>query len=53
MIRSKFSEPQIIGILKEVDQGRSISEVARELRIDKSTIYYWSARNMEAWKCLG
>ena len=41
MKTSKFSEPQIIGVLKELEQGRSVPEVARELGIDKSTIYYW------------
>ena len=40
----KFSEPQIIKVLKEVEQGRSVPEVARELRVDKSTIYYWRKR---------
>jgi len=41
MKKSKFSESQIIKILKENEQGRSISDIARELGIDKSTIYYW------------
>ena len=41
MKKSKFSESQIIKILKENEQGRSIPDIARELGIDKSTIYYW------------
>ncbi|MFL9845535.1 transposase [Flavobacterium rhizosphaerae] len=41
MKKSKFSESQIIKVLKENEQGRSIPELARELGIDKSTIYYW------------
>jgi putative transposase len=41
MKKSKFSESQIIKILKEIEQGRGVPEVARELGIDKSTIYYW------------
>lgn len=44
MKTSKFSEPQIIKVLKEVEQGRSVPEVARELGVDKSTIYYWRKR---------
>ena len=41
MKKSKFSESQIIKILKENEQGRGVPEIARELGIDKSTIYYW------------
>lgn len=41
MKRSKFSESQIIKVLKEIEKGRSVPDVARELGIDKSTIYYW------------
>ena len=41
MKKSKFTETQIVKILKENEQGRSIPELARELGIDKSTIYYW------------
>ena len=41
MKKSKFSESQIIKTLKEIEQGRGVPEVARELGIDKSTIYYW------------
>lgn len=41
MKKSKFSESQIIKIIKEIEQGRGVPEVARELGIDKSTIYYW------------
>lgn len=44
MKTSKFSESQIIKVLKEVEQGRSVPEVARELGVDKSTIYYWRKR---------
>ncbi|GLB53187.1 hypothetical protein NBRC110019_22270 [Neptunitalea chrysea] len=35
MKKSKFSESQIIKVLKENEQGRSIPELARELGIDK------------------
>ncbi len=41
MKKSKFSESQIIKTLKEIEQGRGVPEVTRELGIDKSTIYYW------------
>ncbi|TDS65097.1 transposase [Myroides indicus] len=41
METSNFSENQIIKTLKENGQGRSVSEISRELGIDKSTFYYW------------
>lgn len=41
MKTSKFSESQIIKALKENQQGRSVSELSRELGIDPSTFYYW------------
>ncbi len=41
MKKSKFNESQIIKVLKEIEKGRSVPDVARELGIDKSTIYYW------------
>lgn len=44
MKRSKFTESQIIKALKENEQGRRVSEISRELGIDKSTFYYWRKR---------
>ena len=41
MKKSRFTESQIIRILKENEQGRAVGDIARELGIDKSTIYYW------------
>lgn len=41
MKKSRFTESQIIKILKENEQGRAIGDIARELGVDKSTIYYW------------
>ena len=41
MKKSKFSENQIIKALKENEQGRTVSEISRELGIEKSTFYYW------------
>ncbi len=35
MKKSKFSESQIIKVLKEIEKGRSVPDVARELGIDK------------------
>ncbi|MEK6495237.1 transposase [Myroides odoratimimus] len=44
MKTSNFSESQIIKALKENEQRRSVSEISRELGIDKSTFYYWRKR---------
>jgi putative transposase len=41
MKKTRFTESQIIKALKENEKGRSVQEIARELGIDKSTIYYW------------
>lgn len=44
MKKSRFTESQIIKALKENEHGRTVGEIARELGIDKSTIYYWRKR---------
>ena len=44
MKKSKFTESQIIKVLKENEQGRSVGDLSRELGIDKSTFYYWRKR---------
>lgn len=50
MKRSKFSETQIIGILKEVEAGRLVKEVCRERGISDATYYQWKSKygGMEA-----
>lgn len=44
MKKSRFTESQIIKVLKENEQGRAVGDISRELGIDKSTIYYWRKR---------
>jgi len=50
MKRSKFSEHQIVRILKEVEGGRTVKEVCREYGFSDATYYNWKARygGMEA-----
>ena len=44
MRRSKYSEEQIIGILKEHDAGLSTAEVCRKYGVSNATFYYlWTA----------
>ena len=41
MKKTRFTESQIIKVLKAHDQGRKVQDIARELSIDTSTFYYW------------
>ena len=43
MRKSKFSEEQIIGILKQVDGGLAVSEACRQHGISDQTVYRWRA----------
>lgn len=44
MKKSRFSEPQIVKILKEVEGGRSAKEVCREYGFSEATYYNWRAK---------
>ena len=44
MKRSKFTEHQIIRILKEVEGGRTVKEVCREYGMSDATYYNWKAK---------
>ena len=44
MKRSKFSEQQVLAILKEVEKGRTVAEVCRENTISDSTYFNWKAK---------
>lgn len=44
MKRSKFSEGQVLGILKAVENGRTVAEVCRENTISESTYFNWKAK---------
>ena len=50
MRKSRFTESQIIGILKEVESGRTGQEVCREHGISEHTLYRWKKKygGMEA-----
>jgi putative transposase len=40
----KHSEAQIIEVLKQVEAGRTATDVGRELGVSKHTIYAWKAK---------
>jgi putative transposase len=44
MRKSRFSEEQIIGILKDVDAGASIADVCRKHGISAPTYHRWKAK---------
>lgn len=44
MKRSRFSEEQIIGILRENEAGASAGELARKHGVSQPTIYAWKAK---------
>jgi len=44
MKRSRFSEEQIIAILKEQEAGVPVSELCRKHGVSDASIYKWKAR---------
>jgi putative transposase len=44
MSKSKHSEAAVIGVLKQVEAGRRVEDVAREQGVSKHTIYAWKAK---------
>jgi putative transposase len=44
MSKSRHTEAQMIGALKQLEAGRKAEDVAREVGISKHTIYAWKAK---------
>ena len=44
MKRTRFSEEQIIGVLKEAEAGAKTADLARRHGVSEATIYNWKAR---------
>jgi putative transposase len=41
MKKKKFTEEQIVKVLKELESGREIRDLCRELGVSNTTIYNW------------
>ena len=44
MKKIKYAEEQIVGILKEVEAGITVSEICRKYGISDATYYNWKAK---------
>ncbi len=40
----RYSEEQIIRILKEVENGKSVAEVVRQYGVSEATVYRWRSK---------
>ena len=50
MCKARFTESQIIAVIKAVEAGRTVKDVCREAEISEATYYNWKAKygGMEA-----
>jgi putative transposase len=44
MKKGRFNEEQIIGVLKQHEAGRKVSDLAREIGVSEATIYTWKSK---------
>lgn len=44
MKKSRFTESQILGILKEQEQGIKVSDICRKHGISDATFYQWKSK---------
>ena len=44
MRKSRFTEPQIVAILKEAEAGVALSELTRKYGITRATYFNWQAK---------
>jgi putative transposase len=44
MKKTRYTEEQIIGALKQLEAGQKVSELPRELGVSEATLYTWKSR---------
>lgn len=44
MKKTKHSEAQIIGVVKQMEAGRAVKDLARETGVTDQTLYNWKAK---------
>ncbi len=44
MRKSKFTEEQIIGFLKQAEAGLAVAKICRKLEISTATYYQWKSK---------
>jgi putative transposase len=44
MSKSRHTEAQMVAALKQVESGRKVEDVAREVGVSKHTLYSWKAK---------
>jgi putative transposase len=44
MKKKKFTENQIVGILKEQEQGKKVGDICRDYGISPPTFYKWKSK---------
>ena len=44
MKKGRFTAEQIIGVLKQLEAGRTAADMAREVGVSQHTIYAWKAK---------
>lgn len=44
MKRTRFTETQIVGVLKEYENGRAVLDICREYGISKATFFNWKSK---------
>ena len=42
--KRKLSDEQIIAVMKQLEAGRSVAEMAREVGVSSHTVYAWKAK---------